>query len=278
MAFITERKQQTTNRASSSVSRFMKLEEGKPALVQILDSTAIEYFKFWFRDSTGRWVAYASPGYEKCPLTQRNRTLGSKDHPDYIRPQYTYAVNVLDVTPYKKCPECSNAFYPTDAPATCECGKGLTDVKPEPLNLVRVLERGKRLFSQLNTLDQGTPVLNDSGEPSYDENGEQVFQPIVFDANGNPLRITEYVVQIVRTGAGTATVTTPVPMLHIPSADPNKYKDDLYDLPQSMDLTPEEVLSIVENRVPLADILAARRADVESEEENKVESKEDSLF
>ena len=278
MAFITDRKQQNTNRAFSSVSRFMKLEEGKPALVQILDSTAKEYFKFWFRDSTGRWVAYASPGYDVCPLTQRNRGLGSKDHPDYIRPQYTYAVNVLDVTPYKKCPECANSFYPTDAPATCECGKGLADIKPEPLNMVRILERGKRLFSQLRTLDQGTPILNEAGEPSYDDNGEQLFQPIVFDSTGNPLSITEYVVQIVRTGAGTATVTTPVPMLHIPASDPKGYVNDLYELPQSMDLTPEEVLSIVDSRVPLADILAARRADADAEETTKVESTEDSLF
>lgn len=277
MAFITERKQQNTNR-SYSVSRFMKLEEGKPALVQVLDTEAVEYFKFWFRDSTGRWVAYASPGYDSCPLTQRNRGLGSKDHPDYIKPQYTYAVNVLDVTPYKVCPECSNAYYPTDAPATCECDKGLTDVKPQPLNMVRVLERGKRLFAQLNTLDQGTPVLNEAGEPSYDDDGKQLFTPIVFNSEGTALSLVEYVVQIVRTGSGTATVTTPVPMLHIPVADPDQYVNDLYDLPQSMDLTPEEVLSIVDNRVPLADILAARRADAESEEDTKVESTEDSLF
>ncbi len=44
--------------------------------------------------------------------------------------------------------------------------------------------------------------------------------------------------------------------------------DDRYELPQSMDLTPEEVLSIVDNHVPLADILAARRADAEAESED----------
>lgn len=273
MAFITERKQQT-NQSNNTVSRFLKLEEGKPALVQILDSHAVEYFKYWFKDSAGRWVAYASPGYDKCPLTQRNRSLG-KDHPDYIKPQFTYAVNVLDVTPHKVCPECSSVYYPTDAPAMCSCGKSLTEIKPQPLNMVRVLERGTRLFSQLNSLDQGTPILDDAGDPVFDENGVQQFNPIVFDSEGNPLRITEYVIQIVRTGKGSSTITTPVAMLHIKASNPEDYKDQLYDLPQSMDLTPEEVLAIVEKRVPLADILAARKAD---EEVSVEENDDDSLF
>jgi len=276
MAFISDEKKQSNRRTNTSVSRYVKLEEGKPTFIQVLESSAKEYFKYWLKDSTGRNVGYASPGYDTCPLTKRNMGLG-KGHPDYIKPQYTYTVNVLDVTPYKVCPECEAAYYPTEAPSVCECGKGLADIKPQPLNMVRILERGRRLFEQLRTLDQGTPILDDAGDPTYDDDGNQLFNPIVRDSNGDALNITQFVVQIVRTGQMQSTVTTAVPMLHLPAVDINDYADQLYDLPQSM-VTPDEVLAIVEKRVPVADIYAARQAEANADANSTVETKEDSLF
>lgn len=267
MSFIENADRKATNRNTVKVSRWVKLDEGKPVVVQILEDSATEYFKYWFRDSTGKWVGYASPGYESCPIASRNRTIG-KGNKGYIKPRRTYCVNVLDMTPMVICPECGSVYWPQEKPATCSCDTPLKDVKPEPLNKVRILERGYRLFKQLNSLDTGE-----------DSEGNAINS--ITDEEGNPLSITEYPIQIIRSGQGNETVTTPIPMLHLDAVNPEDYEDLLYELPQGMDLTNEEVLAIIEDRVPLSDIFAARNAEnhkEDSDDESDKESLEDTLF
>ena len=262
MAFIKETPQ-TQNRAKT-VSKFVRLDENKPVFIQILEETAVEFYKYWFKDSAGRWVGYASPGYNECPIAQRNRSLG-KDHPDYLKPQKVYTVNVWDVTKMVKCSneECGAAYWPIDKIEECSCGTILTDIEPEPLNMVRVLERGVRLFRALNTLDEGTQPVDADGNPVGD------LIPIMVDMNGKTLKLTDVVVQIIRTGKGSDTITQPIPALHLPAVNIVDYQDQLHKLPQGADLTPEEVISVLVDKVPLSDIYAARRAETESSESSE---------
>lgn len=266
MAFINPLPEKQ-NKVNTSIGRFIKLDEGKPVTLQILEEEAAQFYKYWFKDSVGRWVGYASPGYETCPVVAYNKAVGGKESKQYIKPRNTYAVNAFDMTPMIICPECNAAYWPQEKPQQCDsCETVLSNLKPQPLNQVRVLERGYRLFSALSSLSEGTPILDDDGSPT----GEYI--PIITDSEGNQLGLTEFVVQIIRTGAGQATVTTPIPMLHIQTVSPEDYVDQLHKLPQGADLSSEEVLAILEDNVTLSDIYAARnaeKADGESAEFDK---------
>lgn len=255
----------TTNR-SNKVSRFMRLDEGRPVTVQVLERQATGYWKFWFNDSSGRRVAWAAQDGEMCPISQRNAELRQSDpvngrnHPDYIKPQRQFAVNVLDVTPMIICGECGGAYFPQEKQKTCDCGASLAGIKPQPLNMVRVLERGQKLFQALETLGTGTPVKDENG----DLTGEYI--PIVPDPNDpeKNLPLHKFCVQIVRSGQRQQTVTNPIPMPHLPVVDLEEYEDQLYDLPLRPNITYEDLVRVVNRTASLSDIYAAKAADSET--------------
>ena len=245
---------ETTQRPKAA-DLFVKLDEDRPVIVQILQDRASQYYVYWFKDSSGGWVKYISPGLDTCPVVERNRLVG-KESPKYIRASRKYAVMVYDVTPKVVCSECGADFWPQDKVKECDCGESLKNVKAAPVNKVRILERGYRLFSQLNSLE-GT----------------------VTNAEGDALSITQYPIMIVRKGSGNETTTTPIPQLHLPAVDPEDYEDQFLDLPyDSLRLTPDEVLAILDDGVPLSDIFEARRADNGGDDEDSPEVENDSMF
>lgn len=252
MAFIDPI--ETTQRPKAA-DLFVKLDEDRPVTVQILQDRATQYYVYWFKDSSGSWVKYISPGLNTCPVVERNRLVG-KESPKYVRASRKYAVMVHDVTPKITCPECEADYWPQDKVKECDCGEALKGVKPAPVNKLRILERGYRLFSQLNSLVD-----------------------TVTDADGEALELTQYPVMIVRKGSGNETTTTPIPQLHLPAVDPDDLEEDFLDLPyDSLRLTPEEVLSILDNGVPLSDIFEARRAENGGDEVADPAVKNDSMF
>ena len=218
-------------------------------MIQILQEEAIDYYKFWTKDSTGKSFAYVSPGYNVCPLTQRNITVG-KDSKQYIRASHKYAVSVLDITPMVRCPECEAAHRPDSLSANTEnmcgnCSTSLDGAETAPYNEVRILERGVQLFGQLSGL---------AGDP------EKGIPPQVLNSSGDPLGITEYPLTIIRTGTSRNTNYTVVPHADHPLAvDPTEFEDKLLELPDmGFDFTPEEVLSLVNDDIPISEILSAR--------------------
>ena len=233
-------------------NKYVRLDEDKPVMIQILQEEAIDYYKFWTKDSTGKSFAYVSPGYNVCPLTQRNITVG-KDSKQYIRASHKYAVSVLDITPVVKCSECETAHRPDTLSADSEnmcgnCSTSLDGIEPAPYNEVRILERGVQLFGQLSGL---------AGD------AEKGIPPQVLNSSGDPLGITEYPLTIIRTGTSRNTNYTVVPHADHPLAvDPVDFEDKLLELPDmGFNFTPEEVLSLVDDGVPVSEILSAREGE-----------------
>lgn len=247
MAFIRESDQRERK---VFPSKYVRLDENKPVTIQILQSPAPDYYKFWTKDVTGRAVAYVSPGYNVCPLTQRNIAVG-KDSKQYIRASHKYAVNVWDITQVVKCTECETPHRPDTLSAETEnlcsnCSTTLDGVESTPYNEVRILERGAQLFGQL------------SGLAGDDEKG---IPPQVINSKGEHLRITEYPITIIRTGTSRNTNYTVVPQVdHPETVDPDGFEDKLLSLPDmGFDFTPEEILAIVDDSVPVSEIMTARK-------------------
>lgn len=260
MAFLKSKAEHATRRFRGP-GKYVRLDEDVPVVVQILEDMAHEYYKFWFRDSQNRWVSYVSPGYNECPITQRNIIVG-KESKDYIRANKKAAVNVWDISPVIRCSECSTAHLPntlsTDTENPCsKCEVNLNSVEPTPFNEVRILERGSMLFTQLETL---------AGDPD----GDPPVLPMVLNSEGKHLRITQYPMTIVRTGTGNNTSYTVIAHPdHASTVDAEACATDsgLHVLPDmGLNLTSEEILAIINDRVPLADILAARNAESKAED------------
>lgn len=270
MAFLPEITKSDRQR-NVGVSPFVRLDEDKPVVVQVLDKEAVAYFKYWFKDSADQWVGYVSPGYDECPITQHNQQIG-KGNPGYIKPQMKYAVNVIDLTKAYTCPECNTVYMVGQKPDTCTCGHDMSDVKFAPMNRVRILERGPQLFEAIAYYNDEQPLMESN--PDYDPEDPRSepsicvgYVPTVPDPDDpeRQMRLQEFALQITRSGTGLKTSYKVVPMISARIEDISDYLDERHDLPQGFDLTPDEVLSILDDRVPLSDVLAARNAEKESE-------------
>jgi hypothetical protein len=99
----------------------------------------------------------------------------------------------------------------------------------------------------------------------------------VTNPEGEELSLMAYPIMIVRKGSGNETTTTPIPQLHLPAVDPADFEEEFVELPyDSLRLTPEEVLAILDDSVPLSDIFEARRG---SDQNNDTPAPKDgSLF
>lgn len=267
MAFINPSKRREGKRFPS---KYVRLDEDKPVIVQILQvrsPTPDGYYKFWLKDSTGRSIAYVSPGYNVCPVTQRNIKFG-KESKQYIRPGHKYAVNVWDITPVVKCPECETPHRPDnlsdDTENLCnDCSTSLDGVESTPYGEIRILERGTQLFGQLSGLDG-------------DE--EKKIPPQVLNSEGEHLRITEYPMTIIRTGTSSKTNYTVVPHPgHSETVEPADFEDRLLTIPDmGYDFTAEEILAIMDDGVPVSEILSAREGSEFTP--TKVEEDEDDVL
>ncbi len=149
-------------------------EDRASAVVQILEPTVTgdnAYWRHWLpmatRKSGKRGVGMVCPGISVCPVCQRNKEL-DRDDKEYLSSNKRYFVNVLDLTPRKQCPLCEEYTYNSNE---CSyCGSKLDEVDlAEPT--VKLLERGKELFSQLNTVEETKTKPYDPNDPVFDHAG-----------------------------------------------------------------------------------------------------------
>lgn len=202
---------------------------------------------------------------DDCPVCETNKSIVSKNpNPKIYRndPAYSpviqrFAVNVLDKTLVKTCPQCGTENQVmAQVCVNTACNTFLSSVVPAPSNHVKVLQKGVKLFDQLNSLNDA--VLTNLGDKIGLKN---------FDIN------------LVSTGSGTSTTYTAIPS---PSADamnglavpPQEVPEPLFDLEKSiLKLSRDEIVSL-RNGVSIRDILIARSAV--SEETTSVAPQPDS--
>lgn len=228
------------------VSKWLKIKEGAPVVFQILDESPTEIHTHWVKDGGGRRLGFKCLGMGHCPICQRNREINfNTDHPDFIRRQRRYRVNVLDLTPVIECPDCDAVYYESTAPARCStdgCGNDLRDIEPKPLKEVRILEKGKQNMVQLDALDNEEHPLT-----------------------GEVMRIQEFPIKAIAHGTGLDTVTIFHPQM---PRDIDIEEYDTYDLEEeTLELTPEEIEFILEGGT-YDDIFTARSTEAEVEDDD----------
>jgi len=219
---------------------YLKIVSGVPNVILILDEHPTMIGKHWITDGAGRRVGITCIGPNVCPICIRNQQIGyNKEHPDYISFQRRYKINVLDMTPAKKCPKCG-AAYP-QAATVCSndgCGTDLSRVVVAPLNEVKILERGPELMGRLNALEN-----------------------IPHFSTGTPLPLQSYPILLVANGIGTEMDINPVPQALI---DIDRSIYEKLDLTVGVVLSSEEITYLLEGGV-YRDVLAAREADTKAD-------------
>ena len=189
------------------------------------------------------WVngAYVKCLGDNCPICQENFRIikeAKEAGTDYrknknFRPRTErYYANVLDLTPVKVCPNCGAEIHKREDgtwPDACsECGKLVATVEPKESRKVKILSKGRTLFSQFNSFEEIY------GEPP-----------------------TKYNVALIVKNSREVSASA------IPNEnEPVEYnKEDLYNLPDEavLELTAEELVQL-SNGVRVRDILVARNS------------------
>jgi len=227
---------ESTGGSSRRKTNYLKIVSGVPTVVRILDKHAVVVFRHWLRDGEGRSVGVNCVGPDHCPICQRNAQLGyNKDHPDFIPSRKRYRVNVVDLTPVKRCSKCDAAYVSTTAPSVCTadgCGGDLSGVAATPLDEVKILERGQSLMRQFNALEKAPHPMS-----------------------GEVLPLQAYPIMLIATGKGMDMVITVVPQM----VQEITHEYELFDLTSGLELTPDETVYLMEGG-NLSEILAERKA------------------
>ena len=141
-------------------TEFLKLTPGTHT-VRIVQKVPKKYYQHWF----GGGVECLG---EECPQCAQNQRIIDDNNGDYdvakkvegfVKRDARGAVNVVDRTPIKICPECGAENRPTnnEFPSACwSCTTLITDVAPKVTNNVKVFSRAASVFDQLYDLDKHT--------------------------------------------------------------------------------------------------------------------------
>jgi hypothetical protein len=193
-------------------------------------------------------------GKDECPICKRNMMIRAENPKDFREKGFIpaiqrFAVNVYERTPAIICTNCqeenfaglNNRFNQ----ACSKCGNLIVGVKPQPLNKVKLLSGGVELFSMLN---------------GYDDSQ--------LDAEGNPIGIDNFDINLMGMQAGERIKVTPIPLPH--QNDQLDIPDEeLFDTHYSvMKLTADEIKQL-ETGIKVRDLLLARKAqttDIKVEE------------
>jgi len=237
---------------SDSGSKYLKIVSGIPVTLVILDDNPKLVIKHWVADGSGRRIGLRCPGQDICPICNRNREINwNREHPDYVPAQRRYRVNVLDVTPIKTCPKCGTVHNSSVSVCTTDgCGTDLTNVAVTPLNVVKILERGRRLMEQF-----------------------AAFETIPHPLSGEILPLQSYPIMLVATGKGIEMNITAIQQAPT-GIDYSQYDEQKFDLDAGMVLTPEEIEHILNGGI-YRDILASRQAEREQVREGVSEFKKE---
>jgi hypothetical protein len=195
---------------------------------------------------------------ENCPICLKNESL-KHEFPDSFRKQKgyigrnrRYLVNVLDKTPVLKDQETGVEYYAYKGkfPTVSSDGeKSLVDLKPEPSNTIKILERGRELFEQLASIHNETSI-SEIDPTSGDE----------LVSGG----LTSFDIKLVTMGAGKDMVITVMPILQSnddvgPILKERELKTHVLSTVGIL-LSPNEMVDLTRG-VSLKDIFSKRRAE-----------------
>jgi len=230
-------------------TRFTKIVPGYPVRVRVLNKGAYRVAKHYLPKQRISVVCLE----ENCPICANNRKLALanpgvaySDIPGIINKQNRFLVNVLNRTKVKTTPTekvvyaGSDGKFPAQHPET---GEDLTQMKATSQNTIEVLERGSKLFSQLNGI--------------YDT---------VRNEEGERIGLTNFDIILTAAGKGRQMEVSAVPQPQLnDKVELNEV--DLYNLEKvPMKLSEDELIKVL-NGIALKDIFSARKAEPKDESE-----------
>lgn len=235
-------KSETQNRTGAA---YVKFDEAYRVTLRVLDSQARTVWKHYIEQANnGKGTSVVCPNTSAqtkvCPIELSAEGL-PKDDPQkkqaYARRRYI--TNVLDRTPYTKCNTCETV---TPGNNCVSCGATLKGHDFKPVNKVKILEGGPRLFTeQLNNIEK--------------------MQKQDFDKE-----ITDYDITFTTTGKGRDKKIAALPravepldakaLIDAETGEPQKG----YDLDLLAEPTPIEEIKLNLQGVPFEEILAVRNA------------------
>jgi hypothetical protein len=176
---------ETRKRTSDS---YVKFSENHRVVLRILNGNAKLVWKHWIQEANGgKGMMAVCPNItaqtNACPIEKSLAGLEKTD-PRVLerRAKSRYMVNVLDRTPVTVCNSC-NTVTPAVTPSTgsgkvcTNCGADVKKNEFVPLNKVKLLEQGPRLFKEtLNGVEKLQKEDFDKEITEYD---------IVFTTQGN---------------------------------------------------------------------------------------------
>lgn len=176
---------ETRNRPTTDYARF---DQRYRLVARVLDTHAKTVWKHWIQQANeGRGLSANCPNVRAdmsvCPLEQSVRSLprDSQERKDRVA-RRRFIINVLDRTPYTVCTSCNTEIPQTKNRECISCGADNSKSTFKPLNKVKIVEGGVKLFNQ---------TLNPIEQMQYDdykkENGEGVDitdYDIIFTTNG----------------------------------------------------------------------------------------------
>jgi hypothetical protein len=154
-AETTKTYSETRKRTSAEYVRFTPAHR---VTLRILNPNAKSSWKHWIAEANaGRGMMATCPNTSasdnNCPIDATLKGLPRENEERRERSaKRRYMVNVLDRTPYTVCDACDS---PTPGKECVSCGASLKSNKFAPLNRVKILEGGPRLFTEtLNGVDK----------------------------------------------------------------------------------------------------------------------------
>ena len=109
---------------------------------------------------------------DDCPICMNNRRIIAENPKNfrniqgYSPKRQVFYVNILDKTPAKVCPNCSEANKSVAGtfPHVCQnCSGVIVNVETTPINKVCILNRGKELYSNIKSINGA--ITDELGEP-----------------------------------------------------------------------------------------------------------------
>jgi len=178
MSFIEVKRDKNNLEQTTYKKRVYMRPTGKH-IVRVLpgDPTSYTTFIHWINNRTIECLG------SECPVCLNNKRIIA-ENPDTFRkvPGYSarsekFYVNILDRTPVKICPNCSEENTQDSGrftPVCSSCGSLIQSVDAVPCNKVKILSRGVTLRDELNK-----------------------FHDTVLDENGERIGITNFDVQLI---------------------------------------------------------------------------------
>lgn len=157
MPFAEETRSYSDTRKRTSTD-YVKFSPSYRTVLRMLNPQARTVWKHWIDEANGGRGMTANcpntaPGMSVCPIEKSVANLARDDEERRVKnARRKFLVNVLDRTPYTTCSACNNS---TPGRKCVNCGADLKNSDFEPLNKVKILESGPRLFNQtLNAVER----------------------------------------------------------------------------------------------------------------------------